>query len=505
MITMVTEKLRAPNPLNLNTFLSPQSSLNPHFFAYGSFPLYLLKLVSLLFPPDSVFRSYDSINLLGRLLSAMFDTASIFLIFKISTKLFQSIPVGLLASTFYALSVFPIQLSHFYAVDTLLNFFILLTIWAALKYHANPSFGHASIGGFAFGLALATKVSALPAGIVLVLAYFLTPKKPITRAIAMLAATILTFIFFQPYTLIDFPTFISQIREQSAMTSDAYVFPYTLQYVGTLAYIYPLKNILIYGWGYPLSLISVFGIWFLISKSKRQLSKINRKPILIFLSFYIIYFLLVGRFSVKFMRYYLPLYPMLASFAALGIFQLQKLSRHFFPFVFGLLLLVHLTWLFAFISIYQSPNPRTQASTWINQNIPVGSTILREHWDDGLPLFGSEKYNLIELPLYEPDTADKWSRITQNLSEAQYIIVASNRLYTPLQRLGDCSRFPRRCFPQTAKYYQDLFNGQLGYQLVAVFQNEPQLFGVTLSDFRADESFTVYDHPQVFIFRKENY
>jgi hypothetical protein len=505
MITMVTEKLSFPNSLNISTLLTPQSPLNPHFFAYGSFPIYLLKLASLPFAQESVFRSYDSLNLLGRLLSALFDTASILLIFKILFSLSKLKTLSLIGSLFYALSVFPIQLSHFYAVDTLLNFFILLTIWSALKYHYSPTLKNAAIGGFAFGLALATKVSALPVGIVLVFAYFLSHKKHLTGAVIMPVATLIIFILAQPYSLIDFSTFISQIREQSAMTSDAFVFPYTLQYVGTPAYIYPLKNIFMYGWGISLSLLSLLGVWGLVSNVKSKKVNINWKAIIIFLSFYIIYYLLVGRFSVKFMRYYLPLYPLLACLAALGVFQLKKLTLHIFPVTVGLLFLIHLTWLLAFMSIYQNPNPRTQASFWINQNIVPGSTILREHWDDGLPLFGSEKYTLIDLPLYEPDTSDKWHKINQNLAVAQYLIVASNRLYTPLQKLADCSKFPRRCYPQTAEYYQRLFSGQNGYDLVAVFDNEPQLFGVTLTDFEADESFTVYDHPRVFIFRKVNY
>jgi hypothetical protein len=40
-ILLVVDELALPP--DLVTFLNPESPLNPHFFAYGSFPLYLLK------------------------------------------------------------------------------------------------------------------------------------------------------------------------------------------------------------------------------------------------------------------------------------------------------------------------------------------------------------------------------------------------------------------------------------------------------------------------------
>ena len=43
-IVMFTVPLQLPK--NLNEFLSPASHLNPHFFAYGNFPLYILRFFS---------------------------------------------------------------------------------------------------------------------------------------------------------------------------------------------------------------------------------------------------------------------------------------------------------------------------------------------------------------------------------------------------------------------------------------------------------------------------
>src|SRR3989344_470634 len=105
-------------PTSLSESLSVQSPLNPHFFAYGNLPMYLLKGVSVLLTPFSpLASSYDQINLIGRLLSALFDTGTVFLIFVLGRKLFSK-TVGFLGAFFYAISVLPIQAAHFYAVDT---------------------------------------------------------------------------------------------------------------------------------------------------------------------------------------------------------------------------------------------------------------------------------------------------------------------------------------------------------------------------------------------------
>ena len=71
---------------------SPDSPLNPHFFAYGSFPLYLLAAVchalawlthltgGHFLPPDGgVWDDFNHFTLVGRALSALFDASTVLL------------------------------------------------------------------------------------------------------------------------------------------------------------------------------------------------------------------------------------------------------------------------------------------------------------------------------------------------------------------------------------------------------------------------------------------
>lgn len=534
-IIMFTLPLRFP--ASVQEFLSPTSPLNPHFFAYGNFPLYLLKDVSFIagnFNPS--YLNYEGINIVGRYISALADTATVFLLFLIGKKLFSK-KIGLLASFIYAVFVFPIQLSHYYAVDTLLTFFITATLLQLLNFYTKPSIKNSLLTGVLFGFCLTTKVSAIPLivsvflalGVDFFLVFLKQPHKPrvwsyhipvfmkrlIIDGLLIFFGTVITFIILEPYAIIDYKNFIAQNILQSQMSKTPFIFPYTLQYVGKIPYLYEIKNIFLWGIGPILGIFSTAGLLHFVRHifNKGKKSSINGE--IIILSFFLTYFLVVGKFAVGWMRYMLPVYPLLALFVAFFldhtlIFFRKSLPKKAYMAVSICIVLIICVWTYAYLSIYTKPNTRYSASVWINQNIPAGSVIAIEHWDDALPLFGSEKYNIQTLELYNPDIPEKWQKIHQQLSRADYIILASNRLYTPLQKLTDCKKLPiDKCYPMTAAYYYSLFNQKLGFEKIKEFTSYPTInlgsWSIKIKDDSADESFTVNDHPKVIIFKKTSY
>lgn len=155
-----------------------------------------------------------------------------------------------------------------------------------------------------------------------------------------------------------------------------------------------------------------------------------------------------------------------------------------------------------------------------------GSKRLNEStWDDGLPLymFGMDPFNTgsgvyysdLNLELYYDDNETKLQRFYSSLEAADYIYITSNRQW------GSTTQIPER-FPLTITYYRALlgcpleqdmqdcyrdaqpgmFSGQLGFELIQVFQSEPGIAGYTINTQYAEEAFTVYDHPKVLIFKK---
>jgi hypothetical protein len=53
------------------------------------------------------------------------------------------------------------------------------------------------------------------------------------------------------------------------------------------------------------------------------------------------------------------------------------------------------------------------------------------------------------------------------------------------------------------QYYRDLFAGRLGFQLAQTFKVYPSLFGQNIVDDRAELTFRLFDHPRIFVFRRQ--
>src|SRR3989344_5205863 len=207
-------------------FFSPNSQWNPHFFAYGSFPLYLLKILSSTIGNiNTEINTYTSINLLGRVISTCADIGTMLTIFFMGKKLWNK-HIGMLAGFFYAISVLPIQLSHFYAVDTLLTLFIVQTLYTSILFYEHPTVKKALRIGIFLGLAFATKISAsvllIAIGSMLTVDFFLLFIKHVHKPVVLLSYTptflkrllidgllilsmaLLVFIITEPYAFIDY-------------------------------------------------------------------------------------------------------------------------------------------------------------------------------------------------------------------------------------------------------------------------------------------------------------
>ena len=544
--------------------------LNPDFFNYGSLPIYLLKglsqLIDWLF--DTSLSNYQGMLYFGRFLSIFFDLITIFLIYKIAQLIEANLerktkgsnvkqPQGLLkliGPIFYAIAFFPIQNSHFFISDVFLTTFTTLLVFLLLKNlkEKNQPRLAAFLIGLVFAAMTATKFTAVifyPMIILFFIFYIFLEKNLSKKKILNFLFLIFIFHFyflffnfiFMPYAFLDAKKFITDVGLQAQMNSNPYIFPYTLQYVGSIPYLYYLKNIFLWGLGPVISVLSFIGlICFFVDivkpvkfyRFKFQISNfqfLNKLPpkkneketqlqkiasVLLFFIFYILYFLIIGRSAVKFMRYMLPIYPFLAIMAGYGIRKISNfqllISKSLKKFNHQLLILFFMLssfiWTLMFINIYSQKHTRISATEWILKNISPGSTLAVEHWDDRLPLFGGENYHFEELQLYNlPDDNIKWTFINQQLAKADYIIIASNRLYIPLQKLNDCQKY-KLCYPKTALYYKKLFNQQLGFKKVAEFAVYPKLeigsWKLKINDQSADESFTVYDRPKVIVFKK---
>ena len=533
-------------PHSLAQFLDAAASpLNPHFFAYGSLPLYLLATIgNLLSHISPTLANFANLTLTGRVLNALFDTGTILLTGCLGLVLTSdrtpgrryAWSVALLAAALVAFTPLQLQLSHFYTVDTMLLFFVTLTIFACVVLvDSDKPVRWSLIAGLGYGLALATKFSAAPLAVPLFVALAIRWYRHglfsiIEPFIYSLCAALVSFLIAMPYALLDRTEFIQQVAVQGDLARGTLDLPYVRQFAGTTPFIYQTQNMIVWGMGLMLGLAIIAGFLWLCWRVWKR----NAGPWLVVLSWVVVYGAITGSFYVKFMRYMLPLYPFLTLMAASVLIELLRFSREreksanssvagssilisgfvtFLPYLVIVLALAGTIFQgLALLNVYSQPNTRIQASRWIFQHLKPGSVLTYEQWDDALPVtvdnLDASMYPQASyvdasgnpqqgLDLYGDDTTAKAQQLANILPTVDALTMASDRLDKSIPRL------PCR-YPLTIHYYQLLFSGQLGFHLAAQFENHPNLLGITLNDSNADESYSVFDHPTSRIFVRDN-
>ena len=512
-----------------------KSPLNPHWFPLGTMIIYLLLGIKLLLAPVLT-MSLQDLALAGRALSAVADTATIAMVYLLGKRLFNR-GAGLLAATLLTFAVIHIQHSHFYRPEPLTNLFVVSAMWGMLRVVDLGRLRDSVILGVFVGLALATKVSALPIVIPLAVTYGYVffractgayPEERATvlesvgmRALSSFAVSVAVYLLWTPYALLGFPEFLDWILRELEIVRNAGSVPYTVQYVGAPNLIYEIRQTTIWGLGVPLGLLG-WGCFALAIFTNARRPRLGEVLLLLWA---VPLLVLVASAEVKFVRYTFPLMPILILLGAgLGTRGIEwlKTNRRRLAIVgrVGLAAVVAATVLYgvAFEAIYTKPHPAVQASEWINATVPEGAVILTDnHWDEGIPNLG--RYRVIQLPMFEGDSAAKMETLASNLEGAEYLVFYSNRTY------GAIARIPGR-YPLSSSYYRLLFSGDLGYELERSFQSDPRLLGVTLANdpFRraglarppsleqrsglltldlgyADNDVITYDHPMTMIFK----
>ena len=555
------DSLKSP----LDLFKVQESSLVPRppgaasghgVYDYGSLPFYLLGAVGWMANAIPGVEDSDMYNLtiIGRVLSALFDTGTVFVVFLIGRRLFNQ-RIGLLAALFTAFAVLHIQLAHFYTTEAMLTFFSCLSFLFLIRLSEEGRRRDAALAGLFFGLAMASKFSAAPmlAGFAVGVGLLalrngprlttLTPSsdalKSALRKLGIAAIFgFLAFAITQPYAILDLPYYAADAYQQSQMVRRVIDFPYTRQYDDSLPFAYHIWQFSVWGVGLPLSILMWAGLGFSAIRAVLQ----RTRPDILLLAWFLPFFLITGLAEVKFLRYLLPVTPFLAIMAAnLGDKALTRLrSFHANPNVFygggiavlALIVLATVFYSFAYSNVYTDAHPATRASAYVRENIPPGSVLAMEHWEESLPNLHS--YRRITLQLYDPDDVpiqytdhqgftvfgSKAEHLADALANSDYVILFSNRLY------GSIPTLPDR-YPLSSRYYRLLFAGTLGYEVSYVAEAYPNFLGISfvhdtfsrpgleapaalgpgrlsglaLGLGHADDSFTNYEHPTPIILK----
>ena len=415
-MTDVASRLRMPS--SLSEYLdSRRNPLNPRnvdktFYVYGLLPQTLTHITAVMLTPNSAlppvvaapspqnygssrpipnpdlrvpkiqplqqlfnprgkdFTEYYGVYKIGRAWSALFALLSVMVVFLIGRRLY-GVWVGLLAALLLALAVLPIQIAHFFTVDSATAFFTLLSIYWAVRLAQNGGLGSAIALGLSIGAAMACRVTMATLGMLAVMAIaqrlwinqqwhdeaeeplsgddsvYFTPK---TRKLSLLAGvalvvlagllTILSFRLLQPdafvgtsfFDLRPEPRFIENIRDIGALVSGLADAPPSEQWAGRIPYVFTLQNMIIWGMGPLLGLAAWIG-WAIAGVQMARAAwagwksddwNLLRRRLAHALpwAWIAFYFVWQGGQFVMTMRYYLQLYGLLALFAAWGLVRI---------------------------------------------------------------------------------------------------------------------------------------------------------------------------------------
>ncbi|HAP37644.1 hypothetical protein A2410_02895 [Candidatus Shapirobacteria bacterium RIFOXYC1_FULL_38_24] len=486
-----------PDENNMASAVSALSwtDLNPNFFAYGQFPLYLafitiqfLKLFNFNLVIDNFLLSV----LILRFWSALFSFFSVILVYLIGIQFLNRLQTFLF-TIFFTFLPGLIQLSHFGTTESLLICCFLAQIYLAQIYLKNQNTKTIFLSAIISGLAISSKITALffilPILISILIKTTSIKKLPkyIFHLTFFLFLTSLIFLTTSPFNLLNFPDFISSIQYETSVATGKLPVFYTSQFIGTTPFLFQIKSIFPYISGIPLFIFSIFGLVFFFKKyPKFKITQKQQLAVILIPS--LIYLIYSSQLYVKWTRFMSPIFFLIPLFATYFISQIKNQKIQIILSTISLLpgLL--------FFTMYLRPDIRLSASAWVNQNLPANSVIFSEAGNVINFPYKNQNFQITNFDFYNLDTdPDLISQLPLLISNSDYIIVPSRRIF----KNQNNSRFP-----YSQKYYQSLFSGQLGFQPLKIFTPSSDFL---LNGENAEETWTVFDHPTIRIYQNINH
>jgi 4-amino-4-deoxy-L-arabinose transferase-like glycosyltransferase len=493
--------------------ISFPNNLNPKLFSYGSLTVYLIFIIK------NLFASSVSPFLIGRFISASFSTLTILLTYIISKKLFKRDIYSLMASLLVATTPGLIQQAHFATPESTLTFFMTLTVYLWLLSKDAHKFRYILLSGVTLGLAVATKIIAVtlaPIVTVPIVYKLKISSKKIILAISMLLTFLLVscgaFFCTFPYSILDKKNFLSTTKYESSLAEGKIPIFYTRQFIKTIPLVFQFEKVLPYALGPSLIIIGSLGIIIaltnLVIKFFLRDKNTGAYTILILLLGFLAYFIPNSFFFVKWTRYMAPALPYFSVFGVYLIYEIDhiygknKLVKGIILTAAAAGIVIHLIWTLMFFSIYLNHDVRITADGWINTNIPQGAYILTESGNTyEVPFTGFYKKNSFDFYNLDQDiTLQK--QLVLNLENTDYFIIQSRRVFFNQPRLPEE-------FPISSKFYNNLLGGNLGFSEIKEFNSLPQLtinhYPLTINDEAAEETWSVFDHPVIRVYKKVKY
>lgn len=353
----------------------------PSFYNYGTLYLTLLRFVS------DIVGTYSGgidqngqfstaalawTHLAGRFLNVIFGTVLVGLSFGVARRIVD-LKWAILSAAFVAVSPALLVHSRFQTVDMLAAMLTMATVYCAVRIldEDAPVTKLTVWGAVCAGLSMGTKYIGIVAIFALIPA--LIHRKKLGLFVAAFPIALLAFLVSTPGAILENQKFVQDFMFELNHSKEGHgiVFAAT-----SPAPLYHLGNFIV-GLS-PLGL--VFGLVGLI------FAILKRKPgSAILITFFIVYFAAVSGGSIKFMRYVLPLIPILAVGFGYLIQEISQQGRERIALLVGLLIVGGID-RGGFVggatvtAQMAMEDPRDAAGRWIKEKGDVGIALASDPW-----------------------------------------------------------------------------------------------------------------------------
>ena len=423
------------------------------------------------------FNVLASAILVARYLQVFLALLTVLLVYECGRLLYDR-KTGLVAALVLALAPAHIAATQTVRPDAISAFLVaLIALLAAKLLRSEPS-GRIRIlmySGIAIGASSAFRLPLIGFGLLPVVAYVVSRQRTTGdsflkllfdwNALWLVVVVGLTYVVLSPHTLMYPEAWIMGIKVTASY--ETAVFPDAVDR-GPIFFQY-IWRLLHQALGYPGYFLALGGVIYALVRHR-----IEDKIVLAGIGLYLVMLALV---TLTFVRYTLPILPLLALLSGVAIIRIFEQMRHHYAriityFVAGLLLTWTLAADLAFLHVTASKNVRELASEWIAQNIPQGkSTLLVKQYDE------DDFFN----PIMSPRHNNMAVLLTDGSDSRRLFIemkfdnvILHELLYSDMERLG--SHHPRK---EIRDFYEAMTSA--GLKLVKEIKAPVQFLGIDFS------------------------
>jgi hypothetical protein len=467
---------------------------DPGFHAYNGLALFAVRAAALATGPGE--PTAAAATRAARALSALASLAAVALAWRLGRAL-SGDGLALAFAALLGFDVGLVQAAHFGTTESGLVLCLVATALCAARLARGDGrwLAHALGCGACVGIGLGLKTSAaaflaLPAIAAALALPQLGSRRALAAGAAALTAAALVFAAASPHSIAHAGPFLAAMRHEHAVATGARPVFYTIQFRGAAPLAFELSSL---AWlsGPLVPALGIGGAVALALASRRDARLRGALPLL---AFGAAYAAVVASWHAKFVRYLLPLTPVLVLGAAFALTALARRGRAGRLFA-AAAVATSLAWALAFTAVYRATDARLAASAWLLAHATPGSVVLNERRDVVLPVADAPAPLVLRaLDGFAEDSDAKLAATADALAAAAWVVLASDRVHGVVRRHPDL-------FPATSALYRLLLDGGLGYEPAARFASPPRLGPLVVRDDAAEETFRVFDHPTVQVLR----